>query len=1038
MESADGSPQDDPVDRLIVELRAYVPSGRRPSVAHRRRWPSEFSVAFDTESTTDPSQRLRFGAYQLRRCGRLFERGLFYGDDLTPDEIAILASALDLEEPSEAGERLRLRSRAEFIEHAIYAWGLDVGALIIGFNLPFDISRVATGHTFAKGKMRGGFSFALAAGCPNIRVKHLSRRAAFIQFAGGGPGRAPDRGFFVDVKTLAAALTSGSHSLESLTRLLGTPTQKSPLDDYSGPITIEMVRYCLADVQATWECFAELAGRYEAHGLTETGLFELYSEASLGKAFLRAMNVKPWLEGQRSFPPEQIGRLMGTYYGGRAEVHIRREIVPVIHCDFRSMYPSVCTLLGLWRFVIAECVIQRDATEEVRQLVQSVTLDRLQRPETWRELSAIVQIAPDDDCLPVRAAYPGEQHATIGLNRFSAPEPMWFTLPDVLASALLTGRPPKVLSAIRFEPGDPQAGLRTITLEGEEIDPQSVDFYKWLIDRRGRVQEQERQASPSDRPALSAASQALKILANSTSYGIFMELNVRRLDAPRNVVGFDFRGKGTTFRTNRAEDPGPYFHPLLGTLITGGARLMLALAERNAADRGLDWAFCDTDSLAIANTAGLSVADFIERVQTVRRWFEPLNPYEMKGSLLQLEKVNFPAGADQATDQLRPVSCLAISAKRYVLFDRDEAGEPIIRKASAHGLGHLLAPYPDPDKAERIKRIGVELWQEDLWRAIIKAHDAGRPDSPDFDRLPNFDLPAASRYAATNRAQLGWFDTYNEAAPETERVGPFNFLLTYQAKSGMGMAALDPEAGGTTARRRGPLRPTSRYSSDLTKDPPPVFDRQTGEAIPWTWLKSYARSLARHHLHSEAKFRGGYDSERGTLRRRRVEAFAFLPIGKEADNLEERQLFGEGDDDAIEWVIGGLKPHAILAEIEAVLSMQGISERMLVAEARVSHHTLADLRARRRVNPSALLNLARAAEALRQFAGEAESAKTSARQLGLKLADDLGGVRALAAALGVTHPTLGRMLKGEKPLSAKMGRRLRDLADQQTNKQPSN
>jgi len=42
-----------------------------------------------------------------------------------------------------------------------------------------------------------------------------------------------------------------------------------------------------------------------------------------------------------------------------------------------------------------------------------------------------------------------------------------------------------------------------------------------------------------------------------------------------------------------------YFHPLLGVLITGAARLVLAIAEKKAVDLGLDWAFCDTDSLAM-------------------------------------------------------------------------------------------------------------------------------------------------------------------------------------------------------------------------------------------------------------------------------------------------------------------------------------------------------------------------------------------------------------------------------------------------------
>jgi len=34
-------------------------------------------------------------------------------------------------------------------------------------------------------------------------------------------------------------------------------------------------------------------------------------------------------------------------------------------------------------------------------------------------------------------------------------------------------------------------------------------------------------------------------------------------------------------------------------------------------------------------------------------------------------------------------------AKRYALFNIDAHGRPILRKASAHGLGHLIDPYDD-------------------------------------------------------------------------------------------------------------------------------------------------------------------------------------------------------------------------------------------------------------------------------------------------------------------------------------------------------
>ena len=1038
MAPVEGEASSSSLDRLVIQLRAYVEAERPAAWDQDRDAPSNVSVIFDTETTVDPSLRLRFGAYQVREGDGLLERGLFYADDLPAADLATLKAEFEAIEPTDEGEKLRLLTRAEFVDQIIFGHGLETGAPIIGFNLPFDLSRIAIRHTYAKGSYKGAFSFSLAEGRPNVRIKHLSQRASFIQFTGKDANdRVPDRGYFIDVKTLAAALTSASHSLQSLTKLLGV-TNKEPLDDYSGPLTSEMVAYCLNDVQATWECFTALRDKYEAYGLTQTRVDQLYSEASLGKAFLTAMGIRPWRQMQGSIPSTLVGKIMSTYYGGRAEVHVRREIAPVIHCDFRSMYPTVCTLMGLWNFVIGEGIDHRDATAEVRRFVAECSLDDLRNPVTWRRwLACIVQIEPDDDILPVRAVYPGATTATIGLNHLTGREPMWFTLADVLAAKMLGGRTPKIASAIRFRPKRPQRGMRSITLEGETLRPKTDDFYKRLIDQRGRIQSEEKTASAGDKARLKAASQSLKILANSTSYGIFVEINVQTLDHPRRLDCYDFRGRPHSVRSSKTEEPGRFFHPLLGTLITGAARLMLGLAERNALDQGLDWAFCDTDSLAIANTAGLPDETFIARVETVREWFTPLNPYEKKGSILQLEKVNFPPGRDGDMTALRPVHCLAVSAKRYVLFDRDELGEPMVRKASAHGLGHLISPYGDPERAGRIDRIGVELWQEDLWKAVIKAHDAGQPDAVDYRALPGFDEPAATRYAATKQALLKWFSRYNESAPREAQVWPFNFLLSFQAKSHTEMAEVDPEALTLPIWKNRIPHPASRYSSNLTKDRPEVFDRVTGEPIPWTWLKSVARSLTRHHLHPELKFNGGDYDERGTLQRRHVLAWAISAIGKEADNLDEREALGEGDDDSIEWGLSREAHRALRDEILKTATDFKISDRTLMERARIGRGSMVALRRGGRVTLQTLLNVAAGVESLRREV-EAERAELDWAHTALRsLVTETGNASQAAARLGLSRQYVGRLLRGEKPMTEAISTALRRVAPQSGNSKAS-
>ena len=90
----------------------------------------------------------------------------------------------------------------------------------------------------------------------------------------------------------------------------------------------------MRDVQATWECFEALAERFEALGLTDTGLYDLYSEASLGKAYLKTMNIGRWRDLEPS-SAELIGQILSAY-----SVAARR-FTSVVK-SFRSFIATFC------------------------------------------------------------------------------------------------------------------------------------------------------------------------------------------------------------------------------------------------------------------------------------------------------------------------------------------------------------------------------------------------------------------------------------------------------------------------------------------------------------------------------------------------------------------------------------------------------------------------------------------------------------------------------------------------------------------------
>jgi hypothetical protein len=110
---------------------------------------------------------------------------------------------------------------------------------------------------------------------------------------------------------------------------------------------------------------------------------------------------------------------------------------------------------------------------------------------------------------------------------------------------------------------------------------------------------------------------------------------------------------------------------------------MLGMAESLCLQKGLDWAFCDTDSMAIAKPDLMGQSEFFERALFICHWFSALNPYQEKAPIFKVEEANDPLAENKTDSSFEPLYCYCISAKRYALFNIGGAGEVIIRKASA-------------------------------------------------------------------------------------------------------------------------------------------------------------------------------------------------------------------------------------------------------------------------------------------------------------------------------------------------------------------
>lgn len=519
---------------------------------------------------------------------------------------------------------------------------------------------------------------------------------------------------------------------------------------------------------------------------------QAYSPASIGRSYLRAMGIRPILGRQPDFPMPVLGYAMVAYYGGWTEARIRRVPVPVTYVDFLSMYPTVCTLMGLWWLLTCEQIDVEDATDEMRGLLSRVTLEDCLTPECWPQLVGLVQMLPEADIMPCRAPYGAAPQRQIGINPLHLDEPLWYTIADAVASKLRTGRAPNVTRALRFVPRGTYPGLRPVNLRGAApVDPRSQDFFKVVIEGRTRA------AARTDLPdeERKRLDRFLKVLANSTSYGIFAEMRPHELPVGKkeqvNVYGLDEEPFIAEVAT--PEEPGEFTFPPMGALIPGSGRLMLAVLERLVADAGGVFAFCDTDSMAIVATerGGLVLcpggperlpdgreavrALSWEDVERLRERFAALTPYDkgaVPGSILKLEEVNF----DPITKKRRRLLCFAISAKRYVLFVLDRDGKPNLRevtidgeerpiKVSEHGLGHLLNPA-DPEDETRD-------WVTSLWEGMV-AEALGHPYA-----WPGWlSRPAVSRISVSAWSQLELFAALNKGKPYANRIKPGNFLLS--------------------------------------------------------------------------------------------------------------------------------------------------------------------------------------------------------------------------------------------------------------------
>ena len=899
-------------------------------------WPDS-ALVWDTETSLDLQQTLNFGVWrfcELRDNEYVaVQEGLFYRDGLPSKDIETILAYKQKHLANRLAEgahtELAVLSRAAFVEKVFWE-SVRAGALIVGFNLPFDIARIAVRWTPAQ---NGGFSFILSnltkkqvenIHRPRIRIAPLNGVAERIELTGvcrKDEQQRWRRFLPVDLHTVAFALTDNSYSLAGAILAFGSKAEKMEHEP-AGFIDEEELSYARQDVRATLGLLNVLKREYELHPITLRP-DKAYSPASIGKAYLRAMGIEEPMRKFRNIPPKIHGIAMAAYYGGRAECRIRRWPVPVVPVDVTSEYPSVDALLGIWDVLTAERLTTEDATEDVRALLAKITLDDLFQPSFWKQLNFYALVIPQGDILPVRSMYDDKSGTcNIGLNKLHWKQPMWVAGPDLVASVLLSadGHIPNVQQAFRIVSYGKQRGLKRIKLRGAiSVSPKQEDFYTRAIEYR-------KQNKANDR-----LQHFLKILANSTSYGTYLELNPVKIDANSRPKITVYSGEHIKEQPapDTIEQPGSFYFPLLGALITAGGRLLLAMIERCVWDAGGTYLSCDTDSLIIvASKAGGAVqmpdgappikALSWNEVEQIRRRFDALSPYDrdIVQQLLRLTDENYDKSGTQ-----QQLFGLAIAAKRYVLYTT--------KCGASYCTHHSCVTVVDPKAhgliycaPSEVRENGLPKWWWELWRFILDLVFKQITD-PDFNVLMLAGHIVDADTCADVDGQPSWIELpammkMRMSTPQyltqlKGKASPFGFVLHPRTRDELNLTLLTPFSKNR-ARWAHSVCTNTRDGKTLCLDVLPQADIITLGDILCGYLQ-----------HPEIKSLGP-DGEkcnahtRGLLRRMTINGGLQHPIGKEISRFEQGKydVIENIDDMCIHYDGGRVAANeSLIAEISA-------------------------------------------------------------------------------------------------------------------------
>jgi DNA-binding phage protein len=408
-------------------------------------------------------------------------------------------------------------------------------------------------------------------------------------------------------------------------------------------------------------------------------------------------------------------------------------------------------------------IIRNCAGDE--NLTTSVVLDFFRehdRPSLLLARKLAVAEIPEDQGDPT-------SHRLVTIGPVTSQEPLWYAGPDLAAAAISGSGRPRIVRAWRLRPEGLQSTLQPAAIRNDDwIDPRVTNPYQRLVELR------KRKSGNKLDDELRAT--GYKVIANSGAYGVFVETTPEDVDPdatrpPSRVAVWGLHAFQA--RVERPERHSPLCSFPIAALVTAGARLLLAVAERLVRDAGGEVAYCDTDSLIIVATEDGGFAPCTNgpyrlsdgsRAVRALSWSEvdrilddlaALNVYDrsiITGSSFKLEDENF-----EDDGRRRQLWFYGSREKSYGLYVLNNDAKPVLVKQSAHTIGQYRSPY----SRDRQRR-----WVAEAWEYTIRAYRGMQVEEP-----PWFDWPATSQVTLTTRNLMKHY---------AKTSNPFDFLAVAQ------------------------------------------------------------------------------------------------------------------------------------------------------------------------------------------------------------------------------------------------------------------